>query len=235
MTINTISIESVQKLRDKYTAGKDGLSQRHGWDNQLDVRASIFGKYINLVNALQISHWYFNNCLTVSAWYDSISLEKMDESNKIIYLREYDSFTKISTVQIMMLGLDSAFRQFVRALDPSACMGGTAEFQGVYQWLFKRLNIDKKWVEHVELIRMVRNTVHNNGVYYHRDGKNKEVQYQGNVYKFEIGKHVSFVTWQLLILWLENNVEFITEIVESVDLKSIQVIDDQYIKSVSSK
>ena len=231
MTINTISIQRIQNLRDNYTAQREILSKKYGWHQDHDGRASIFGKYINLINALQISHWYFDNCLTHSGWYDSVSSERMADSNKAVYLREYDAFTKIGTVQIMMLGLDSSFRLYVRTLDSSACNGGTSEFQGVFQWLFKRLSVDPAWTGHVEIIRMIRNTVHNNGVYYHKDGKDREMQYANKTYKFQLGKHIGFVTWELLINWLELNLDLLKLIVESSELSSISQINDPYILS----
>lgn len=38
----------------------------------------------------------------------------------------------------------------------------------------------------------IHNTVHNNGVYFHPDGKNKTVTYKGKQYVFDIGKPVKF-------------------------------------------
>lgn len=42
------------------------------------------------------------------------------------------------------------------------------------------------------MLRLIRNTVHNNGVYFHPDGKNKVVIYRGKQYIFDNGKPVKF-------------------------------------------
>jgi hypothetical protein len=50
----------------------------------------------------------------------------------------------------------------------------------------------KQYKELLDLLRHIRNTIHNNGVHFHSDGKDKSVSYNGRQYKFEIGNPVEF-------------------------------------------
>lgn len=82
------------------------------------------------------------------------------------------------------------FRIYLRELDPNACNKGTAEFKSIYISIFKKL--DLHILEFLDLLRHIRNTIHNNGVYFHQDGQNKAVPYKGKQYMFDIGKPVKF-------------------------------------------
>jgi hypothetical protein len=82
----------------------------------------------------------------------------------------------------------SAFRIYVKELDPVACNNGTADFEAIYNYLFKKLKLQQRQ-HYKELLDLLR---HNNGVYFHIDGKNKSIPYKGKQYAFDIGKPVKF-------------------------------------------
>jgi hypothetical protein len=78
----------------------------------------------------------------------------------------------------------------------------------------------------LDLLRLIRNTIHNNGVYFHRSGNNESVDYKGNIYNFNIGKPVDFVTWDFLFEVTDEVVDLIVDIVKSNELSTInQIID----------
>lgn len=91
----------------------------------------------------------------------------------------------------------------MRAMDASACKGGTANVDSIYRWLHKRLSADG-WQDPVgdsigmlDVHRNLRNTIHNNGFFYSADGSNKQVVWDGDTYAFENGKRPDFQSWPL--------------------------------------
>ena len=55
-----------------------------------------------------------------------------------------------------------------------------------------KLQQRKDYTDLLDLLRHIRNTIHNNGVYFYPDGKNKRVTYKRKQYMFDIGKPVKF-------------------------------------------
>ena len=55
-----------------------------------------------------------------------------------------------------------------------------------------KLQQRKDYTDLLDLLRHIRNTIHNNGVYFYPDGKNKRVTYKRKQYMFDIDKPVKF-------------------------------------------
>jgi hypothetical protein len=72
----------------------------------------------------------------------------------------------------MFSSIESSLRLFLRALDPTACNGGMKEFNSIYDCLFnsKLATAPADGIELLNLLRLVRNTIHNNGVYFNPRG-----------------------------------------------------------------
>lgn len=51
----------------------------------------------------------------------------------------------------------------------------------------------------LHLLRLVRNTVHNNGVYFHPSGADETVEWNGQQFEFRQESLVRFVGWRLTI------------------------------------
>jgi len=116
---------------------------------------------------------FANNYLLSEQWWTE-NLENpnsMNERDKGIAWYNFIQFTKVGLVQLIFAGVESTFRIFLRSTDPLACSSGTAEFKSIYESLFKSTLTSEPpgGVELLDLFRLVRNTVHNNGVYFHRE------------------------------------------------------------------
>jgi hypothetical protein len=112
---------------------------------------------------------------------------------------------------------EANIRILVRMIDPSACQSGTAEFMGsIVPWLLKRLRdsgsspiLDGEELELITLATVVRNTIHNNGRYFHPSGTDRVITWREATYRFEHGQSPSFIDWpfhrRLLIGLIELN------------------------------
>jgi len=83
---------------------------------------------------------------------------------------------------------------------------------------------------HIELLDMaakLRNTVHNNGVYFHKSGKDAIQNYKGRTYEFKYGKRIEFANWPLLLEITSDLVLMLVEVVRDPKIKNIPgTIDD---------
>ncbi len=139
----------------------------------------------------------------------------------------FDKFITVSFIQLLFSSLESSLRIFLRAIDPLACNKGTAEFESIYVHLLKILNI-AKYADLLKFLRLIRNTIHNNGVYFDRRGTNECVEYDGDIYKFEVGKPVELGdVWQLFLFNLVPDIlKMVIHIVNSNEIiRKAQIID----------
>jgi hypothetical protein len=119
----------------------------------------------------------------------------------------------------------SAFRLFLRSLDPSACSGATESFESVYVCLLSRLD-KRKWEGLLKLWRLCRNTCHNNGVYLPRKGDSEEVAFEGTTYRFEKGKLVRYGDWDTLIRVATRACDMLVDIVTAPQLSALPLVID---------
>jgi hypothetical protein len=211
------------------------ISNHQNIDTNKDARITIFSKIIIVLDSTALYFILHQFHLTNLAWWKNISLKKIGDS-KIINPSEevipqlveaFDHFMTVSFVQLLFSSLESSLRIFLRALDPVACDKGTAEFKRIYVHLLKILNIEK-YANLLKLLRLIRNIIHNNGVYFDRLGRDECVEYDGAIYKFEVGKPVELGdVWQLFLSNLVPDIlKMVIHIVNSNEIISkAQIID----------
>ncbi len=141
-----------------------------------------------------------------------------------LWIQNYDDFVKIGYIHNISLAIESSFRNFLRALDPKACVRGMAEFKSIYECLFKSKlsEAPSEGTKLLDFLRLIKNTSHNNGVYLHQSGVNKTVNWKGKNYEFKQGTPVDFVTW-----------DFILEISDALRSLLRKVAEDQNLKAIN--
>jgi hypothetical protein len=221
-------IKKVQKARDLLVDDKNNLIASYSnWDKGRDARITLFSKCINTLNSTQLGMTFIYFHLTQKQSWNSVAHKTILDNDIQIYVNEFVMFVKIGFIHSLFSSIESSFRLILKALDPNVCSGGTAEFKGIYSCLLTRLGLNK-WEVLLDLLRNIRNTIHNNGVYFHRSGRNETVSYNGNTYSFDIGKPVDFVTWDFLLDLLNDIDKMFVEVVSHRDVVAISMIIDPF-------
>jgi len=195
-------IKQLEQIRDQTVQNKESVMALYSnFDPRKDARITAFSKMINIFNSVQLALIFISEHLLDLNWWKAISREVIPVSDVRRYVAEFMNFSKIGFVQSLFSATESSLRLFLRALDPAACDGGTGPFKSIYDCLFttKLSACPPEGVELLDLFRLVRNTIHNNGVYFHRDGRNVTVTWRGTSYEFKQSLPVNFVTWQFLL------------------------------------
>ncbi len=192
-------------------------------DFSKDARLTIYSKLINSCNSLQLALTLMSSNLMNLDWWKAISKTPITEPDVEIYVTEFESFSKIGFIQSVFSAIESSLRIYLRALDPAACLNGTAEFKSIYECLFRRhLNAEPAdGIALLDLLRNVRNTIHNNGVFFNKTATNQLVTWQGQQWFFEYGKPIEFVTWDFLLEVLTAIERMVSEIVNDRKFTSI--------------
>lgn len=195
-------IKQLEPIRDQAVQDKDSVTAMYSsFDPRKDARVTAFSKMINVFNSVQLALTFVSKHLLDLNWWKVIAREAISVSDARTYVKEFMSFFKIGFVQFLFSTTESSLRLFLRALDPSACRGGMASFKSVYDCLFrsKLSACPHEGVQLLDLFRLVRNTIHNNGVYFHPNGQDATVSWRGTLYEFKQSVPVDFVTWQFFL------------------------------------
>jgi hypothetical protein len=164
-------------------------------------------------------------------WCNELGLSSVPDEKTLLMMRNgFSQFYVIGFFHSLFSAIESAFWIYLREIDPVACNNGTAEYEAIYNSLFKKLKLQQRqdYIELLDLLRHIRNTIHNNGVYFHKSGLDKTLPYKGKKYNFEIGKPVEYHGGVLnfLLYLMPNILKMIEDVVYSSDIISRQKIID---------
>jgi len=221
-------ISEIQQVRDLFCDSKDKLVASYcSWNKDKDARITLFHKCTNVLNDTQLGLVFTQFHLTQQQWWSSVAKENIPHQDKQKYIDEFVMFTKMGFLQFTFSSIESSFRLIVKNIDPTACSNGTAEFKSIYSFLFTKIGL-QKWEPLLDLLRCIRNTIHNNGVYFHRSGNNETITYKGVNYSFVIGMPVDFVNWEFLISMMKDINDMLCEVVTHSDVAKISSIIDPF-------
>ena len=132
---------------------------------------------------------------------------------------EYTAYSQGSKFAVFHLGtaaFENASRALLRAVAPGTANDGRAEFQGVYTSLLRaHLSFPEEDLALLELVRLVRNTIHNEGLHRPPSDKPASVSYLGVTYDFPESGPVEFATWGFVLDRIANLVDLLDRMIQS--------------------
>jgi hypothetical protein len=113
------------------------------------------------------------------------------------YICEAEVATGFIAFQGMFSALESDLRTLLRALDPGNA--GTGDFYGLSKAIMVKAPSVAGFDDFLNLLRLVRNTVHNNGTYRPKQPGDRTIVYGAKTYVFSDRQPVKFVGWTFII------------------------------------
>jgi hypothetical protein len=192
LCLSTTDTKRFLQLAEEFQAARNGLVSRWG---ERDLRTTTFYRCASILRSAYVGHAHLLVNLVTGAFWEGTAVDLEADASMIAHTcREFETFLVIGTDQLFFSAIEDSFRQLVTAIDPTACGGPAGEFKNVYGWLLKRLNL-RQWEPLLDLLRMTRNVIHNNGRYVDTRGVDRTVVHGGTSYAFEHMKHIGFVHW----------------------------------------
>ena len=195
--------------------------------NSRDIRVTVFGKLVYVMNCTEMGMVFIDLDLSDRNWWVSNHRKYVSIDDIQNLVDQFTGFLKIAFVHSVFSSIESSMRLFLMAIDPTACSNGTDNFKNIYSTLLKRLNL-QQYEPLIDLWRLVRNSVHNNGIYYPRNLKDETIYYNGTTYKFEVGSPIDFVNWQLCLDLTKDMEKMIVEVVYSKKISSLNNVIDPF-------
>lgn len=209
----------VQNIRDSFIDTRNQLKKKYSLSAK-DARLTVFNKCTRVMGAVLVGTVLMDKYVVKPTWWMTNLTTKYNKNEAKRTATSLNEFFFIGLTYFVIISVESSFRLYVKALDPSACNNGTAEFESIYEWLLKRLKL-KKHHDLLNLLRHIRNTQHNNGYFYPPNGQNADAPYKGKVYKFVVGKVAKFLTWDFVLKLLPDVKEMLKDIVEGLQHQKI--------------
>jgi hypothetical protein len=234
----------VDELNQRVQAVKnDALADRQRflvvnprWDVQKDARLIVFDKFNNICERTQFTLHILDKLLDDAWCQENLEIEIHQETDyKMALMVEFEASVKYSFGMSLFALIESSFRVFLRALDPVACKGATGTFDSIYKSLLgaRQLNYSnaerKSAEELLDFIRLVRNLMHNDGVYFDEENLDKIVSYNGSLYRFAHGKPVDFIYWEVLLTLADDIRKLLVRIVANKRISSLVVVTDPFV------
>ena len=231
--------ELAQKIRDirvKVLQDRNSLSAAHpSWHREQDVRLDSLNTLWNLLASTEIGLSLLWE-LAYDDWWQSkaIDPQKLTSYDKASQTLGSERFLKHGFSMGLFILAERTLRIFLRAIDPAACNGATAEFKSVYSALLGSHGLDLpkqergKALEFLDFMRTIRNLIHNDGIYFDTRGQDRELSFNGRTYRFAHAKPVNFVTSDLLLTFTQHIYELLVRIISHPKIEAMSQILDPF-------
>jgi len=214
-----------EQMENAFIDARAALAMRHPTWGAQDARLTMFNKCVNVTRSVHLGVVFMIHHLRKPGWWAENAKYGATKATVQQACDEFNMFLRISFIQGLFFAVESSFRLFVRALDPTACSAGCDDFKNIYEWLLSRLNLQRHRPL-LDLVRNVRNVMHNNGLFFPKSGVNATATYKGQTYAFQIGKPNDFVTWRFILDLLPDIQVLLTDIVEASETVAVATIPE---------
>jgi hypothetical protein len=206
------------KLRIRFERLRKLVYLRPAINANYDIRITFFSKCIIVIDSslliLMYCDKYLSNKNNKRVWKiiaDQYSLAAPPVEGHIPIIDGLNQFNSMAFFHLIFSSFESSIRQIVKSIFSTLYSQKSYTFDGLLKEFLRELRIFG-YAKFVKLISLVRNTIHNNGVYsptFRKDRKsgqliqkNTQVTWNKKSYKFIVNKPVTFInawTFELLI------------------------------------
>ncbi len=187
-----------------------------------DARWAWFTGAKKVLQTAQLSYIYIRDQLSDPNWWKSKALG-FKEEEIAAHIKEYDVFIRVGVSNTIFTITEETLRSIVITIDCKACKRGRGSFKSIYDYLFKHIG-DSKYDTLFDFHRLIRNTIHTNGIYLPENNKDVALNLFGTTFKFTVGEKVAFLTMGNLLSLISAYNTALFEIFENAKIQSIDYV-----------
>ena len=191
------------------------------WEQNNDARRSWFTGAKLVLSTSQLGYIYIRDQLTDITWWK----EKTIEHNMINeHVREFEIYLRYGFSNMLFTVTEETLRSVVRSVDSTACNGGTSSFESIYTYLLK-LTKKQQYLDLFNFHRLIRNTIHTNGVFRPTNHRDKSITFMGKQYNFVCGEKIDFQSYELLLNLVSQYKVALVDIFEADIISSLPHVE----------
>lgn len=204
---------SIEKIREKWPE----------WEHGNDARWAWFTGAKKLLQTYQLGCVFIRDHLADAQWWKQRALD-YDETQIPDHMKEFNVFQTYGLSNGLFTITEESLRLIVRALDQNAGNQARDDFKNIYEYLLSclSLNIHK---DLFDLHRLIRNTIHTNGVFRPRNGQDQEIVFEGELFRFRDSQKIDFVNIELLLRMTSHYNAALMNIVSSGPVSELRRIE----------
>ena len=216
------TIDKLNDLTCIIEQDRKSICKHYGFsDTTDDVRITFYHKMQNVITPTNYSISFLATSLFDKQWWIDHATDKSDI--EIQHQQEYyEDFVRIGFLQTAFMAIESTLRIILKGIKPNACNNATDAFENIYKHLFKELSNHKDFQNTLDFLRLLRNTVHDNGIYYQKKSESVNINWNEKSFTFTPGKKIEFATWDLLLELLIDILHKIKMLLTSEQLTKFQ-------------
>lgn len=183
-----------------------------------EMRESQFLKCSNTMNTAFVGFVLISEELLDPSWWEK-HIPDLDKTTIINHVEDFDMSIRSAFLNNFFASIESSFRYYCREISPGKFNNAAGNFKPMYDDMLSKNKLNlPNYIPLLDLWRKMRNTIHNNGIFYPDNQKNCEVPYKGTIYKFEVSRVPQFLTWDLLLNIIPDTKDMLLSVVNSSTL-----------------
>lgn len=219
------------ELRSSFFKTCKQVINDYPWFNQKkDARITFFTKSFAVLDSITLCFIFGDKYLGKNPWWISIAKQyslKLPESSIRTAMKDtFDQFVLTACFQLIFSSMESSLRLISKEIDPARYVEMQNSFDSIYSSLFRTLiknkRRKKRYLKLMDILRLVRNTIHNNGVYCPTPKRNKppphsrQITWKGVTCKFTVNRIVKVDNfWELVFRTAADILPIMKEIISS--------------------
>lgn len=221
-------LKKIRYIRESFVISQENLITKYHWTKD-DSRLVLYVKGGRLFNALELGILLEQKNLKDPSWYKTnlpnATPETVDPKNIKLLVTEFNTLIRIGLIQNTYGIIESSIRIISNSYNSTEFPDPTIDFSRIFPKFLKLLNLEK-YDPLLQIYGILRNSVlHNDGIYYPRGNSDKEIEYDGKKFKFEVGKYVDSSWATILDLTFELG-KMTYDIVNSNDISKVIKIEE---------
>jgi len=191
------------------------------WVTTADARAIGLQGLWNVLRFAELSLFFIDRYLDDPQWWTEFRGSEPSIRQVAFEYTAYSQGSKFGVFHLGAAAFENTTRALLRAVAPGAANDARAEFQGVYTRLLRtHLAFPDEDLQLLELVRLVRNTIHNEGLHRPPSAKPASVSYRGVAYVFPESGPVEFATWLFVVDRVSDLADLLDRVIQSETVRA---------------
>lgn len=203
----------------------------------VDARTTSLSKLESVLHASLLSMLFVGQHLTDREWWAGTMGTTPDDDHIEAYVNRYTEFSKIGLIQATFSSIESSIRLVLRRFSPDTYKRLRVDFRHICYFLIDEFMREER--QHyravTDIMRLIRNTVHNNGVFSPKSGRDVRIWYRDELYVFQAEQVVNFAEWELLLQIIVDFGEFIRRVMTQPEIIALAHIEDPMISQFAAE
>jgi hypothetical protein len=167
---------------------------------QHDCRREFLSAMISALQHAALSYSSILHLLTDERWWQRCALNYSKEEAEQ-QVSDFAINAKDGVFYMIAIQAEETMRLIVRSAPDVFTVDSTAELKGVYAHLLKVVG-KQQYEPLFDILRLTRNTIHNNGYHLSKRQIDETIQYDGRTFAFRHAKPITHADEEFILKWL---------------------------------